>query len=90
MTSDGRCVYLASMKVEAEEVLQAIRKAIERSGVTRYRIMKDTGLNESHLCKFMKGDAGLSIDSLVILADYLDLEIIIRPRKRKIDGKHQP
>jgi hypothetical protein len=50
----------------------------------------DTGLNESQLCKFMKGDTGLNLESLAILANYLDVEIIIRPRPRsKTDGKHK-
>jgi hypothetical protein len=78
------------MTVRTDDILDAIRKAIEHGDVTRYRIAKDTGLNESQLCKIMKGDAGLSLESLTILANYLDLEIIIRARpRRKTDGKHQ-
>jgi hypothetical protein len=71
------------------DIPETMRQAIVRCGKSRYRIAKDTGLDVTQLCKFMKGQTGLSIASLTVLADYLDLEIIIRPRKRKPDGKHQ-
>jgi transcriptional regulator with XRE-family HTH domain len=72
------------------DILDAIREAIEASGKTRYRIAKDMGLNESHLSKLMRGEAGLSVESLTKLAEYLGLELVIRPKKGKaIRGKHR-
>lgn len=68
------------------ELLNAIRAAIEDSGVTRYRISKDTGIAESQLSRLMNDDGGLSIESFELLADYLELEVIVRP-KRKRKGK---
>ena len=71
------------------EILDSIRQAIERSGKTQYRIAKDMGLNESHLSKFVRGEAGLSFERLVALVKYLGMELIIRPKKgRATRGKH--
>ena len=64
-------------------VLDEIRKAIEASGETRYRLWKATGISQSHLSRLMKGEAGLSVENLARLAEALELEIIIRPAKRK-------
>lgn len=68
------------------ELLNAIRTAIEDSDVTRYRISVDTGIAESQLSRLMSDDGGLSIESFELLADYLELEVIVRP-KRKRKGK---
>ena len=63
-------------------ILDAIREAIETGDKTRYRIWKDTGISESQLSKLMRGKRGLSIEALERLAEYLNLEIVIRKRKR--------
>ena len=60
-----------------------IRKAIESSGQTRYRIAKETGISQAHLSRLMSGERGLSVEMLERLAPYLGLEIVIRPAKRK-------
>ncbi len=64
-------------------ILDAICEAIEASDKTRYRIAKDTGISQAHLSRLMSGERGLSIDTLVQLADYLGLEITIRQRRRQ-------
>ncbi len=72
------------------EILQEIREAIHQSGQTRYSISKATGIDQAQLSKLMKGKAALSLKSLERLAEFLDLEIIIRPRRKgKADGKHK-
>ena len=67
-------------------ILDDIRKAIDTSGKSRYRISKDTGISESRLCQLMAGTKGLSIEALELLADHLGLEIVAR-RKRRRKGK---
>ena len=52
-----------------------IRQAVDDSGITRYRIWKDTGLSESMLSRFVSGDRGLSMTALDTLAEYLDLHV---------------
>jgi len=64
------------------QILDQIRKAIESSGVTRYRIAQDTGISQSRLSKLMSGDAGLSFEAIEQLADYLGLEFTLRPKRR--------
>jgi transcriptional regulator with XRE-family HTH domain len=64
------------------KLLDSIRKAIEASGKTRYAIHKATGIDQGQLSKLMKGQAGLSLDTLEKLADFLGLEIIIRPKRK--------
>ena len=61
-----------------------IRKAIEASGQTRYRIAKETGVSQAHLSRLMSGERGLGVDMLERLAAYLGLEIIIRPKRRRL------
>lgn len=65
------------------KVLDEIRTAIRTSGETRYRIAKETGISQAQLSRLMSGERGLSIEALELLADYLGLEIIIRPGRRK-------
>ena len=64
-------------------ILDAICEAIEASDKTRYRIAKDIGISQAHLSRLMSGERGLSIDTLERLADYLGLEIVIRPKRRR-------
>ena len=64
-------------------LLDAICGAIETSGKTRYRI----GISQPHLCRLMTGERGLSIDKLERLADYLGLEIVMRPKRRSRKGR---
>jgi transcriptional regulator with XRE-family HTH domain len=65
------------------KLLKAIRRAIQASGHTRYAIHKATGIDQGQLSKLMKGQAGLSLESLEKLADYLGLEIVIRSKRKK-------
>jgi len=64
-------------------LLDEMRDAIEASGKTRYRIAQESGIAESMLSRLMSGERGLSIDALETLADYLGLEIVMRPRRRR-------
>lgn len=64
------------------KLLATMRKAIEASGKTRYAIHKATGIDQGQLSKLMKGQAGLSLDTLEKLADFLGEEIIIRPKRK--------
>lgn len=64
-------------------VLDKIRAAIKASGATRYRIAKDLDISQAQLSRLMSGERGLSIEALERLAEYLGLEIILRPKRRK-------
>lgn len=64
-------------------ILKQLAKAIEKSDVTRYRISKDTGINQSVLVRIVKGTGGCSLETLDVLCDYLGLELACRKPKRK-------
>jgi len=62
------------------QILDQIRRAIEESGQTRYRIWQETGISQAQLSRFMHGKQGLSYEAVEKLVGYLGLEIVIRPR----------
>ncbi len=67
-----------------------LRQAIDDSGLTRYRIAKETGISESALAQFYNGHRGLSIKALNALGEYLQLTITLgrKPEKKgKKKGK---
>ena len=68
-------------------LLDEIREAIDASGKTRYRIAQESGIAESVLSRLMSGERGLSIDAMETLADYFGLEIVMRPKRRRRNGR---
>ena len=69
-----------------KKMADQIRQVIDDSGQTRYRISKETGIDESALAKFYNGHRGLSMDALDRLSEYLGLRIVM-DRKPKKKGK---
>jgi len=58
-----------------------LRTAIQESGLTRYRIATDTGIGETSLMRFMRGETSLRLDRADALAEYLGLELVKRKAK---------
>ncbi len=71
------------MLVFMAEILNRLRQAIRTTDKSRYRLAQETGIAESALSRLMSGERGLSIDAAERLAEALELQIIIRPAKRK-------
>jgi DNA-binding Xre family transcriptional regulator len=65
------------------KVLDQIREAMKASEKTRYRLWKETGIDQSHLLKLWNGDAGLSVENLERLCEALDLRIVVQPMKSR-------
>ena len=63
-------------------LLDAIRRAVEASGQTRYAISKGSGVTQGQLSRLVRGERGLSIESAERLADYLGLRITIEPKAK--------
>jgi transcriptional regulator with XRE-family HTH domain len=57
-----------------------IRRAVDASGLSRYRICKEIDITESTMSRFMNGTGGLSMASLDKLAELLALSITTRPK----------
>jgi len=66
------------------KVTDQLRKAIDDSGLTRYRISKETGISEATLSKFYLGQRGLSMEALDAIGECLQLTIRLgrKPEKR--------
>jgi len=59
-----------------------LRQAIERSGLSRYGIWQQTGIDQGSLSKFMDGERGLSIESIDKIAELLGLHICTADAER--------
>ena len=64
-----------------------LRQAIDDSGLTRYQIAQETGIDESALAKFYNGHRGLSMDSLNALGEFLQLTIMLGRKSGTTKGK---
>ena len=60
--------------------------AIEASGLTHYKIAKGSGVAQSQLSRLVHGQANMSADNIERVAEFLGLEITLRP-KRSRKGK---
>ena len=52
-----------------------IRQAVVASGLSRYRICKELGIEQSSMSRFMANAGGLSLDNIDALANLLDLNL---------------
>lgn len=73
--------YLAR-KEDEPTMTEELRNAIEQSGLTRYRISRDLGIDQAQLSRFMRGQRGLSLDALDRLCAYLNLSLSRRKKAR--------
>jgi len=65
-------------------IIETIAKAIEKSGISRYQISKDTGIDQAVLCRLMQHSKGcISIETADKLFCYLGLELKPKARKGK-------
>lgn len=65
-------------------IATTIRKAARKQQLSVYRIAKDTGLNQSSMNQFFRGDRDeLRLSTVEILLDYLGLEVRTKKPKRK-------
>ena len=81
--NDQSSAYNARMENEASKISDQIRLAIEQSGMSRYRIAKETGIDPASLSRFMAGTTGLSTTTVDKLGLLLGLEIVVQKRRRR-------
>jgi len=62
------------MKKHSFKLSDEIRRAVDASWLSRYRICKTLGIAESTMSRFMAG-GGLSMKSIDALAEVLDLHL---------------
>ena len=72
MTIVKRCLIIAAMA----SISETIRKAILTADVSRYRIARETGIEEAALSRFVNRKRGLSMEALDQLADYFGFRLV--------------
>ena len=60
-----------------------VHRAILTSGLTRYRISQESGVEQAALSRFMAGKTSLTLTTLDRMADVLGLDLVVRKPKRK-------
>ena len=70
------------MGKERVKLSDQIRRAVEACGQTPYAIAKTTGISKSTLSRFLSDKRGLPMKTLDLLADHLDLNIVLGKEKK--------
>lgn len=68
------------MPLSAQFIIDAIKTARKRKGLTQRDLSTKTKIPQSHISKIEKGSVDLHISSLIEIARTLDLEIMLVPR----------
>ena len=63
-------------------VIETLRKQIEKSGLSRYRISQDTGVDQATLCRLMQGKT-ITVETADILLKYFGLELVKKISKKR-------
>ncbi len=64
-------------------VSDRLRAAIAAAPVSRYRMAMETGVSQSVLSRFVRGERGLDLSSVDRLAAYLELDLVpVDPDRR--------
>jgi len=62
------------------EIFDELRRAIENSPESRYRLSKKAGIEQSQLSRFMTGNQRLGVEAVEKLAQALGYEIVMRKK----------
>jgi cyanate lyase len=71
----------------AMSLTEQLQEAIRSGGTSRYAISKATGIDQALLCRFLKGQSALSLESADKVLGALGLEVTIRPRRSTRKGE---
>lgn len=55
-------------------IIETIKKQIEKSGLSRYRISQDTGVDQATLTRLMQGKT-ITVETADILFEYFNIEL---------------
>lgn len=66
---------------------EQLRRAVEQSDLSRYRISKQTGIAQSILSRFVNEGAGLSMESVDKLCECLGLRLVADDPPKKQKGR---
>ena len=71
-------IYKSPMKSIGKE----IRAIIKKRGISLYRVAKDLGIAKESLLRSMKDEANPEWKTIKQVLDYLNYEIILKPKKK--------
>ena len=76
---------LTSRGIISNMIIEKIAEAIKKFGKSRYRISKETGIDQAVLCRIATGSGTGSCSTKTIdkLCKYLGLELVPKKHKRK-------
>jgi hypothetical protein len=66
-----------------EPIADQLRRAIERSGKTRYRISQESGISQAVLSRFVNRQRELSLANVDALCKALGLRTVIKPKNER-------
>ena len=69
-------------RVPVSHLLKRIIEAMEAGGQTRYRIAQGSGVAQSQLSRLVRGEGGMSVANIERIAEYLGLEVVLRPKRK--------
>lgn len=82
MHKDEVSGIIVNMATKRMKLSDQIRRAVDASGMSRYRICKTLDIAESTMSRFMSG-GWLGVENIDALADLLELDIVTGKRRRK-------
>lgn len=68
------------MKRKETYLEKQIMAAIEKSGLSIYKLAKDSGVSQPVLCRFMNRQRGITLVTASKLTETLELELISRKK----------
>jgi transcriptional regulator with XRE-family HTH domain len=63
-------------------IQEQLIEAIEASGESRYQIAIGSGVSQSQLSRLFSGESDLSTANVERVAEYLGLELVLRPKRK--------
>lgn len=66
-----------------EPIAEQLRRAIERSGKTRYRISLESGVSQAVLSRFVNRQRELSLANVDALCEALGLRVVLEPQDKR-------
>lgn len=80
---------LTSRGIISNMIIEKIAEAIKKFGKSRYRISKETGIDQAVLCRIVSGSVKgqCSLETADKFCKYLGLELTPKSKKRKAGGQ---
>lgn len=71
------------------EVRSTIKYAVKRDGRTIAAISQNIGLSRTAISNFVNGDYGITLGTLILIAEELGLEIVIQERESPMEPSRE-